>query len=113
MTYDMTRRLSLAEHGAVELLGGVLLIAAPLVLGFGPNGFVAAFVAGALLAGLGLADGLSISRHMAADMALAIGMVAAAAGLASAGEAVPAALLAGAAAVELALTSGTRWTRRA
>ena len=109
----MVRRLSLAEHGAVELLGGLLLIAAPLVLGFGPGGIVAALAAGALLAGLGLADGLSISRHMAADMALALGMVAAAAALAAAGETLPAALLAGAAAVELVLTSGTRWTRRA
>ena len=113
MAYDMVRRLSLAEHGAVELLGGLLLIAAPLVFGFGPAALVAALVTGALLAGLGLSDGLSISGHMAADMALAIGMVAAAAALAFAGETLPAALLAGAATVELALTSGTRWTRRA
>jgi hypothetical protein len=113
MAVDMVRRLSLAEHGAVELLGGVALIAAPLVLGFGAAGLVAALSAGALLAGLGLADGLSISRHMAADMALALGMVATAAFLGAAGETLPAALLAGAAALELALTSGTRWTRRA
>lgn len=56
----MVRRLSLAEHGAVELLGGLLLIAAPLVFGFGPGGLLVAVVAGALLAGLGLADGVSI-----------------------------------------------------
>jgi hypothetical protein len=109
----MKRRLSLAEHGAVELLGGLLLIAAPLVLGFGPAGLVAAVAAGTLLAGLGLADTLSISGHRAADLGLALAMVVAGAALAASGETVPAALLAGAAMVELALTSGTRWTRRA
>jgi hypothetical protein len=31
----MPRRLSLSEHGALELLGGVLLIAAPLALSAG------------------------------------------------------------------------------
>jgi hypothetical protein len=109
----MVRRLTLAEHALVELLGGLLLIAAPLVLGFGPAAFVAVLTAGAMLAGLGLADGLPISTHMAADTALALAMVAAAALLAAAGEALPAALLAVIAAGELALTAGTRWTRRA
>ena len=97
----------------MELLGGLLLIGAPLVLGFGAGAFVAALTAGVLLAGLGLADRLSISGHMAADMALAVGMVAAAVVLAAAGDALPAALLAAAAAAELALSSATRWTRRA
>lgn len=109
----MVRRLSLAEHGTVELLGGLLLIAAPLVLGFGPGGLLAAFVAGVLLAGLGLADGFSISAHMAADVALALAMASVAAALAAGGEPLPAALLAAAATVELMLTAGTRWTRRA
>ena len=42
----MVRRLSLAEHGAVELLAGVALIAAPLVLGFGAAGLGAALLQG-------------------------------------------------------------------
>ena len=109
----MVRRLSLAEHGAVELLGGLLLIAAPLVFGFEPGALLVAAVAGALLAGLGLADRVSISAHMAADLALALAMASAAAALAAAGEAPAAALLAAAATVELALGAGTRWTRRA
>jgi hypothetical protein len=109
----MVRRLSLPEHGLVELLGGLLLIAAPLVLGFGAGALVAVLTAGALLAGLGLADGLPISTHMAADTALAVAMVAAAAMLGASGEALPAALLAVTAAGELALAAGTRWTRRA
>ena len=109
----MMRRLSLAEHGAIELLGGLLLIAAPLVFGFGPGGLLVAVVAGALLAGLGLNDGVSISAHMAADLALALAMACAGAALAAAGEPLAAALLVAAATVELALGAGTRWTRRA
>ena len=96
----------------MELLGGLLLIAAPLVLGFEPGGLLAAFVAGALLAGLGLADGVSISAHMAADLALALAMASVAAVLAAGGEPLPAALLAAASTVELVLNAGTRWTRR-
>jgi hypothetical protein len=33
----MLRRLSLHEHGAVELLAGLALVAAPLMLGFEPR----------------------------------------------------------------------------
>jgi hypothetical protein len=109
----MFRRLSLPEHGAVELLAGVLLIAAPLLLGFGAAGLVACMAAGAVVAGLALADGMSISAHMAADTAVAGALLGVAIALAAAGEDPAAALLAGAAAAELALGAGTRWTRRA
>ena len=71
----MLRRLSLHEHGAIELLTGLALVAAPFVLGFGPVALVASLTAGALLAGLGLSDGMSISAHMAADTALAAALV--------------------------------------
>lgn len=109
----MLRRLSLPEHGAVELVFGLTLIAAPLLLGFGPAGLVTSMAAGAVLAGLGLADGLPISAHMAYDVLLAVGLVAAGVGLAGSGERVAGGLLAAAAAGELALSLGTRWTRRA
>jgi hypothetical protein len=109
----MLRRLSLPEHGAVELLVGLALIAAPFALGFGPVGLLASMAAGAVLAGLGLAEELSISTHMAADAFLAAALLAAAVALAASGERTAGGLLAVAAAGELALSAGTRWTRRA
>jgi hypothetical protein len=109
----MVRRLSLPEHGAVELLVGLALIAAPFALGFGPAGLLASMAAGAVLAGLGLAEELSISTHMAADAFLAAALLAAAVALAASGERTAGGLLAVAAAGELALSAGTRWTRRA
>ena len=66
----MIRRLSLTEHGLLELLAGLALIGAPLVLGLGPVALMAGVGGGALIAGLGLADGMPISAHMAADLAI-------------------------------------------
>jgi hypothetical protein len=106
------RRLTLHEHGAIELLAGLALVAAPFVLGFGPGTLIASLVAGVLVAGIGLSDGMSISAHMAADTALAAVLVGLAAALAAGGDGLGATVLATAAAVELALTAGTRWTRR-
>jgi hypothetical protein len=108
----MFRRLTLHEHGAIELLAGLALVAAPFVLGFGPGALVASLTVGALLAGLALSDGMSISAHMAADTALAAVLRGVAAALAASGDGLAATVLATAAAVELALTTGTRWTRR-
>jgi hypothetical protein len=107
------RRLSLPEHGVLELVIGLGLIAAPFLLGFGPAGVVACLAAGAILAGLGLGDGVPISAHMTYDVLLAIGLLAAGVGLAGSGERAAGGVLAAAAAGELALSLGTRWTRRA
>jgi hypothetical protein len=109
----MPRRLSIPEHGAVELLVGLALIAAPFVFGFGPAGLLVSMVAGAIVAGLGLSDGMAISTHMAADTAVAFGLLALSVMVASAGERTTGGILAVAAAGELALTVCTRWTRRA
>jgi hypothetical protein len=108
----MLRRLSLTEHGAVELVVGLTLIAAPLALGFGPAGLIASVAAGTILVGLGLGDGLSISAHMAADYFVAIALLVAGVAVAASGDRTAGALLATAAAGELALSVGTRWTRR-
>jgi hypothetical protein len=108
----MLRRLSLNEHGALETLVGLALIAAPFALGFGPAGLVASMAAGAVIAGLGLSEGMPISSHMAADTAVALALLGVAL-LVSAGDAVAGGVLAAAAAGELALGAGTRWTRRA
>ena len=109
----MLRRLSLPEHGAVELVVGLGLIAAPLLLGFGPAGLLASMAAGAILVGLGLTEGLPISAHMTSDIAVALGLMAVSVALAGGGERAAGGLLAAAAASELALSLGTRWTRRA
>jgi hypothetical protein len=109
----MLRRLSLPEHGAVELLVAVALIAAPFALGFGPAGLLVSMAAGAVLAGLALAEDLPIGTHMAADTLVAAALVAAGVGLAAGGETEAGGVLAAAAAVELALGMCTRWTRRA
>ena len=109
----MLRRLSLPEHGAVELVTGLGLIAAPLLLGFGSAGLLASMTAGAILVGLGLTEGLPISAHMTSDFVVAIGLMAVSVALAGGGERAAGGLLAAAAASELALSLGTRWTRRA
>jgi hypothetical protein len=107
----MLRRLSLTEHGAVELLVGLALIASPLALGYDAGGLVASMAAGAVLVGLGLADP-PISAHMAADYLVAAMLLTLAVVVAAGGERVAAGVLAAAAAGELALSAGTRWTRR-
>ena len=109
----MFRRLSLNEHGLLELLAGLALIGAPLVLGLGLVPLTAGIGAGALIAGLALADEMPISAHMAADMALGLLLLAAAVALTAAGEPVAATLLALGAVAELALSASTRWTRAA
>jgi pyruvate/2-oxoglutarate dehydrogenase complex dihydrolipoamide dehydrogenase (E3) component len=109
----MLRRLSLSEHGAVELLVAVALIAAPFVLGFGPAGLLASMAAGALLAGLALAEDLPIGTHMAADTMLSAALLGTAVALAAGGETDAGGVLAAAGAGELALGMATRWTRRA
>jgi hypothetical protein len=106
------RRLSLPEHGVVELCAGLALIAAPFALGFGPAGLLASMAAGAVLAGLGLGEGLSISAHIAADTFVAAVLIGLAVALAIAEERTAAGILAAVAAGELALSAGTRWTRR-
>jgi hypothetical protein len=108
----MLRRLSLPEHGAVELLVGVALIAAPFVLGFGPAGLLASMAAGAVLTGLALAEGLPVGSHMVADTFVSAALVGAALALAAGGETEAGGVLAAAAAGELALGMATRWTRR-
>ena len=107
----LPRRLSLPEHGAIELLAGVALIAAPFALAFGPGGLVGCLAAGVLLVGLGLSEGLAISAHMTADTLLAVALIGGGMALAAAGERAAGGLLAAVAAGELALTLATRWTR--
>src|SRR6185436_1217739 len=98
----MLRRLSLPAHGALELLLGLALIAAPFLLGLTPAGLLACATAGALLAGLGLSADMPVSAHMTADTAVAMAMLAAAV-VVSATDTVAGGVLAAAGAGELAL----------
>jgi hypothetical protein len=111
MSVSMFRRLTLTEHGVLELLAGVLLIGAPLVLGLGLVPLAAGTAAGALMVGLALADDMPVSAHMAADTALGAALLGAAVALASAGQPTAATLLALGAVAELGLSTATRWTR--
>src|SRR5919206_1936208 len=104
----MLRRLSLPEHGALELLVGLALIWAPFALGFGPAGLLVSMAAGAVIAGLGLSDGMAIATHMAADLAVALGLIGVAAALAAGGDTAAGGVLSAAAATELALSVCTR-----
>jgi hypothetical protein len=104
-------RLSLTAHGALELLAGVVLIAAAFVLDLGATGLIAALAAGVLLAGLGLNDQMPIRTHYAADTVLAAALLAGSVALAAAEHNLAAGVLAATAAAELTLTATTRWTR--
>jgi hypothetical protein len=104
----MLRRLSLTEHGAVELVVGLALIAAPFALGYDAGGLLASMAAGAVLVGLGLSDP-PISAHMTADFVVAALLLVLAIG---SGDRVAGGVLAIAAAGELLLSVATRWTRR-
>jgi hypothetical protein len=108
-----TRRLSLPAHGALELLIGLVLLAAPFAAGLGAGGLVLGVVAGTLVTGVGLAgaDALPVRAHQAFDQTIAVVLLGIAVALAFAGEPAGAAVLGAAAVAELALVSGTRWTR--
>ena len=108
------RLISLPVHGVLELLGGLALMAAPFVLGFGLAGAILALGLGVLLVGLALGAGetLPVSAHLAFDQALVLTMAASAAALAWAGDREAALGFVAAAALQLALTASTRYSRR-
>jgi hypothetical protein len=108
-----TRRLSLPTHGAIELLIGLALLAAPFAAGLGTGGLVLGVAAGTLVAGLGLAgaDALPVGAHQALDQAMATILLGLALAMALAAEPAGALVLGAAALAELLLVAGTRWTR--
>jgi hypothetical protein len=113
------RLISLPMHGALEMLSGIGLMAAPFALGFGPAGLIISVALGALLFGLalGLSDdepgrGLSIGAHVALDRGLAFGLLAAALVLAAYGEALAGAIVTIAALLQIALTATTSYVGR-
>jgi hypothetical protein len=106
-------RISLSTHGLLELLAGLSLTLAALVIDLGGAGTLLVFAAGVSLAGIGLGaiDALPLAAHRSLDRMLVIALAAAAVGCALAGSAVAAILLLGTSTAILALEAGTRWSR--
>ena len=110
----MTRSISLPLHSALELLGGLALLAGPFLLGAGPAGIVASISLGAVVVGLALAgpDALPIATHQAADLTLVAALAAGGLGLAAAGDPAGGFVLVVVGGLQLALATLTRWSRR-
>jgi len=108
------RLISIPVHGVLELIGGLALLAAPFVLGFGIGGTVVAIALGVLLVGLalGAGDTLPVSAHFAFDQALVLTLAASALALAWTGDRTAALGFTAAALLQLALTLSTRYSRR-
>jgi hypothetical protein len=110
----VTRTISLPTHSALELIGGLALLAGPFLLGFEPAGVVAAVTLGVLMTGLALAgtdDSLPLSAHQAFDLSLVAALGAGGLGLAIAGDPAAGLWLAAVGALELVLATLTRWRR--
>jgi len=109
----VTRTISLPIHSALELVGGLALLAGPFLIGAGPAGLVAAISLGALLVGLALAgpDSLPLSAHQAFDLTLVAALAGGALGLALAGDPAGGLVLGVVGALQLTLVTLTRWVR--
>lgn len=116
----VTRLISLSTHGAVQMLMGLLAMAAPFVGGFSAPGAIVAVLAGALLVGLALATvaepgergALRINSLHDFDYGMATGLVGGALVVGLAGDGRSAAFLAVLAILQLALNLTTRYSRR-
>ena len=109
----VTRSISLPLHSALELLGGLALLAGPFLLGAAPAGLVAGVSLGALLVGMALAgpDALPLTAHQSFDLMLVAVLAGAGLGLALSGDLAGGVVLAVVGALELTLVSLTRWVR--
>jgi hypothetical protein len=110
---SVTRSISLSLHSALELLGGLALLAGPFLLGAGPAGLVAGVSLGALVVGLALAgpDALPVSAHQSFDLMLVAALAGGGLALTVSGELAGGLVLAVVGALQLMLVSLTRWIR--
>lgn len=111
------RLISLPTHGALEMSAGLLTMAAPFLLGFGPAGAVVSVVVGVLMVGLALgavdsSAPMPVSAHHDFDQGLALGVLGSAGVVGFAGDSGAALFLAAVAVAQLALALTTRYTRR-
>ena len=106
-------RISPTAHGLVELVAGLALTLAALVLDLGGAGTVLVFVTGVAIAGVGLgaADALPLAVHQSLDRSIVVLLAIAAVGVAAAGSGLAAVILLGTAGTVLMLEATTRWTR--
>ncbi len=109
----VTRSISLPLHSALELLGGLALLAGPFLIGAAPAGLVAGVSLGAVLIGIALAgpEALPLSAHQSFDLMLVAAMVGGGLGLAISGDLAGGLVLAVVGALQLTLVSLTRWVR--
>jgi hypothetical protein len=109
----VTRSISLSLHSALELLGGLVLLAGPFLIGAAPAGVVAGVSLGAVVVGMALAgpDALPISAHQSFDLMLVAAMAGGALGLGISGDLAGGLVLAVVGALQLTLVSLTRWVR--
>lgn len=115
------RLIPFALHGALELVTGLFLLAAPFLFAFTVPAGVISIGVGVLFMGLafgaattdGHSRSLPVSTHHAFDYGLAMGLVGAAVILAIAGDGVAGVVLLAAAAAQLALNLTTRYSLRA
>jgi hypothetical protein len=107
------RSLSLPTHSALELLGGLALLAGPFALGAGPAGLVAAICLGAVVVGLALAgpDALPLSTHQAFDLTLVAALAGGGVGLTISGDPAGGLVLLVVGVLQLTLVTLTRWAR--
>lgn len=113
------RLISLPLHGALELLVGLALMAAPFLLGFETAGMVSGVAIGALVVGLAFGaanattDGrFDVAAHFAFDLGLVAGLLGAGLALALGGDPVAGITFIAAATASLALNATTRYSAR-
>lgn len=123
MISDMTalRLISLPVHGALEMLVGFAVMAAPIALGLSAPAAVAGVVIGTVLVGLALASvdveaegrrPLGIATHHSLDYGLVTTLLGSAAILGFAGDRAAAVLFAALALLQLALNLTTKYSHR-
>jgi hypothetical protein len=110
------RLISLPTHAAIELAFGLVVMAAPFLLGFTAAGLIVTVLLGALIAGLALSavpvEGRStpISAHFAYDRGIAVGLLGGALVLGIAGDLAATIFLAAAALGQATLNITTRYS---
>ena len=110
------RLISLPAHGALELALGLMLMAAPFVLGFGAAGTLVGVVVGAIVVGLALgaavadSGSIDIAAHYSFDLGLVVGLLGAALVLALGGDMRAGAVFLAGGLAQMALNLTTRYS---
>jgi hypothetical protein len=114
-TMTLARLIPLSMHAALEMLLGMVAMAAPFALALGPGATILGVVLGALLVGMALTlvvdeGSLPISAHYAFDYGLVLGLLGAAVVIGLAGDRAGTAFLAAIGITQLALNVTTRYS---